>query len=462
MGKYNRDASTNLIYILCDCGFCVIAFFIAWLVNQGEIQGDLHRYEIVAMIFMLIYAITSKETRLYNVTTFFYADRIIRYITKAFLVASGATLILLFYVGNSHMDQKFYIMFLIFSYIGFLMSTFLTRKFIKQLSELAPRTLLVGGREHYHKFQSYLYKSNQNANVVGYVSYKESDRGKEGYIGHIDELEQLLHQNMIDQVFIMQRKSMKTDELQHYITICMELGVTVRLIMDSYRVGNAQCYVSSVGTYPIITYHTVTLNPSSKFVKRVIDVVGSIIGIILSSPIMLITAIAIKLDSKGPVLFQQERVGMNGRHFKILKFRSMCPDAEQKKAELMGQNEMGDALMFKMRDDPRITRVGKFIRKTSIDELPQFFNVLKGDMSLVGTRPPTVDEVTKYERMHWRRISIKPGITGMWQVSGRSSITDFDEIVQLDKKYIDEWSVLLDLEIMMKTVLQVLARKDAY
>lgn len=177
---------------------------------------------------------------------------------------------------------------------------------------------------------------------------------------------------------------------------------------------------------------------------------------------MLIAAIAIKIDSKGPIFFKQVRVGMNGRKFKIFKFRTMCVDAEAKKKDLMQKNEMGNGLMFKIENDPRVTKVGGFLRKTSIDELPQFFNVLKGDMSLVGTRPPTVDEVSAYERSHWRRISIKPGITGMWQVSGRSDIKDFEEVVRLDTQYIDDWSVWLDIKILIRTVLLVFSHKGAY
>ena len=149
--------------------------------------------------------------------------------------------------------------------------------------------------------------------------------------------------------------------------------------------------------------------------------------------------------------FKQKRVGKNGRYFFIYKFRSMYKDAEARKKELMDKNEM-NGLMFKMTDDPRITKVGKFIRKTSIDELPQFFNVLKGDMSLVGTRPPTVDEFKQYEGHHKRRLSMKPGITGLWQVSGRSNIEDFEEVVKLDLQYIDNWCLALDFKILIKTV----------
>ena len=172
--------------------------------------------------------------------------------------------------------------------------------------------------------------------------------------------------------------------------------------------------------------------------------------------------ILIKLTSKGPSIFVQDRVGLNGRIFKLYKFRTMFYDAEERKKDLLNQNEFSNGLMFKIKDDPRITKIGKFIRTSSIDELPQFINILKGDMSLIGTRPPTVDEVKIYENHHRRRISIKPGITGLWQVSGRSSIQDFDEFVRLDTKYIDEWSILLDIKIIFKTILVILYRKGAY
>lgn len=461
MGKFNKGASTNLLYILNDWIVCWLAFALSYLINADSIKGALGKYTAAACVFIVVYIITSKESRLYNVTTFFYLDRIIRYITRSWFIALGVTSTLVFYVGNSSLERRFYLIFVGSSYIGFLFSAYFTRKFMKNNLDASPRTLFVGGVEHYDKFIRFLGQSNQVVNNLGFVSLKNKDKGKEGYIGHVDELERLIHENSVDQVYIMQRKSANVEALQDYITICKEMGVTVRVIVDAYRVGNAQCYVSSVGTYPVITYHTVTLNKSSRFIKRCMDILGGLVGALLSLPIIIVAGIAIKIEDPGPVFFLQERVGMNGRHFKIYKLRSMCVDAEAKKAELMAMNEMGDGFMFKMEDDPRVTKVGKFIRKTSIDELPQFFNVLKGDMSLVGTRPPTVDEVNKYERMHWRRISIKPGITGMWQASGRSEIKDFDAIVDLDTEYIDQWSVLLDIKIMIKTVLQVLRHKGA-
>lgn len=210
----------------------------------------------------------------------------------------------------------------------------------------------------------------------------------------------------------------------------------------------------------MLTIGTVELSLRDQILKRCLDIVGSLVGCILSIPIIAVVAIPLKLESPGPLIFKQVRVGRNGRLFYIHKLRSMYIDAEERKAELMAKNEM-NGLMFKMQDDPRITKVGRFIRKTSIDELPQFFDVLRGDMSLVGTRPPTVDEYKQYESHHKRRLSMKPGITGLWQVSGRSSISDFEEIVKLDVRYIDNWNILEDIKILFKTVAVVFTHRGA-
>jgi lipopolysaccharide/colanic/teichoic acid biosynthesis glycosyltransferase len=188
------------------------------------------------------------------------------------------------------------------------------------------------------------------------------------------------------------------------------------------------------------------------------DILGSIVGIIIMLVAMIFVAPAIKLESKGPLFFKQRRVGKNGRYFYIYKFRSMYVDAEEKKSELMECNEM-DGLMFKMSDDPRITKVGRFIRKTSIDELPQFINVLKGDMSMVGTRPPTVEEFKMYEGHHKRRLSMKPGITGMWQAYGRNTVVDFEDVVRMDLDYIDHWTLALDIKILLQTILSVFTNR---
>lgn len=194
-------------------------------------------------------------------------------------------------------------------------------------------------------------------------------------------------------------------------------------------------------------------------IKRFIDIAGSLVGLILISPILLLIAIAIKLESKGPVFFKQKRVGLQGENFDMYKFRSMKQNAENELDKLKQFNESNN-VMFKMKKDPRVTKVGEFIRKHSLDELPQLINVLKGEMSLIGPRPPLVTELKDYKPWHYKRFETIPGMTGLWQVSGRSSITNFDKVVKLDLRYIKEWSLLLDLNILLKTVPIVIWGKE--
>ncbi len=203
-----------------------------------------------------------------------------------------------------------------------------------------------------------------------------------------------------------------------------------------------------------------TQKPIQWFMKRFLDFSLTITGLIIISPFLLLIALMIKLDSKGPVLFKQKRIGLNGKEFYMYKFRSMVVDAEEKLEELKDNNQTND-VMFKMFDDPRITKAGKFLRKYSLDELPQLFNVLKGEMSLVGPRPPLPREIKKYEKWHHIKFTTIPGLTGMWQVSGRAAIQEFDSVIELDYKYIKNWNLLLDLKLLLKTIPVVLSGKGA-
>ena len=202
-------------------------------------------------------------------------------------------------------------------------------------------------------------------------------------------------------------------------------------------------------------YHRSTVS----MIKRLLDVVGSIIGVAILALVFIPVVVAIMLDNPGPIFYKQTRCGLNGRPFQIRKFRSMVVNAEALKASIKNEAE---GFIFKNKSDPRVTRVGRILRKTSLDELPQFLNVLMGDMSLVGTRPPTIDEVERYEPHHWQRLAVKPGITGEWQVYGRSSVQNFEQIVQLDLRYQARWSVFYDLLLIFKTVKVVLWREGAY
>ena len=239
-----------------------------------------------------------------------------------------------------------------------------------------------------------------------------------------------------------------------------EMGVTCHYNLGIFDGTSTKGQVGNFGDFTVVTYSAFHSSYKRQLIKRLMDIAGGLAGSALTLVLMPFLAVAIKLDSPGPVLFSQTRIGRNGRRFKIYKFRSMYADAEARKKELEQENQV-KGLMFKMENDPRVTKVGRFLRKTSLDEFPQFFNVLLGDMSLVGTRPPTEDEFEKYNLYYRRRISMTPGLTGMWQVSGRSDIDDFDEVVKLDLKYIDNWSLTLDLKILARTVAVVLFGKGA-
>lgn len=263
----------------------------------------------------------------------------------------------------------------------------------------------------------------------------------------------------LDEVFI-HVPDLKQKQVEIIIGGFDEMGVDCHYCLEMPGFYSDRGKLDNFGNYSVITYTRFQSSYKRLLIKRVMDIAGGLVGIIITLIFFPFVALAIKLDSPGPVLFSQIRIGRNGRRFKIYKFRSMYIDAEERKKELEKQNEM-QGLMFKMENDPRITRVGKFIRKTSIDELPQFYNVLKGDMSLVGTRPPTADEFEKYTQYYRRRISMTPGLTGLWQVSGRSEIEDFDDVVKYDLEYIDGWSLTLDIKILIKTIWVVFAGKGS-
>lgn len=262
---------------------------------------------------------------------------------------------------------------------------------------------------------------------------------------------QYLCQNWVDEVITTYKG--EEDSAESVLMDCEDMGITVHRIVPGCIYDGEIKRVENIGGYTVLTDSIDPAKPVEMAAKRLMDILGGLIGCILTAILFLFVAPAIYINSPGPIFFSQIRIGKNGRRFKIYKFRSMYLDAEKRKQELMAQNKVKSGMMFKMDNDPRIIKgIGHFIRKTSIDEFPQFFNVLKGDMSLVGTRPPTVDEWEKYEKHHRMRMAIKPGLTGMWQVSGRSSITDFEQIVALDTKYIREWSLFLDIRILLKTV----------
>ncbi|WP_105125473.1 sugar transferase [Streptococcus suis] len=274
----------------------------------------------------------------------------------------------------------------------------------------------------------------------------------------VEEAIEFSTREVVDHVFI--NLPSEYFDLKQLVSEFELLGIDVSVDINSFgftALKNKK--IQLLGDHSIVTFSTNFYKPSHIMMKRLLDILGAVVGLIICGIVSILLVPIIRRDG-GPAIFVQKRVGKNGRIFKFYKYRSMYMDAEERKKELMAQNQMQGG-MFKMDNDPRITPIGHFIRKTSLDELPQFYNVLIGDMSLVGTRPPTVDEFEKYTPGQKRRLSFKPGITGLWQVSGRSNITDFDEVVKLDVEYIDNWTIWSDVKILLKTVKVVIKREGS-
>lgn len=275
--------------------------------------------------------------------------------------------------------------------------------------------------------------------------------------------------NVVDNVLVCLDIT-ENKEIERITNKILQMGVTVHIGVNMFGDGLPNVYFGHINDMNIMTTSIKTITPGQQFMKRCLDICAGIIGCLITGILYIFVAPAIKIaDPKGPVFFRQERAGKNGRVFKIYKFRSMYSDAEERKKEYMEKNKM-DGLMFKLDQDPRIIGsgpdgskkgLGHFLRTSSIDEFPNFWSILKGDMSLVGTRPPTMDEYEKYELHHKSRLAIKPGLTGLWQVSGRSDFTNFEEIVKLDNAYINNWSIGLDIKIILKTILVVLKRNGS-
>ena len=340
---------------------------------------------------------------------------------------------------------------------------------VTAFSESSRRNIVIvgTGKEAKAISKAILNRKELGYQIRGFISVDSegTDLDETKVIGSLTDLPKILEKEKVDEIVIAVNLEeslanvMRFKILAKAIDYGKDLGLVVRLFPGN----SLGSIIDNLGVETFENQQVVTLfrerHVLQLLVKRVIDVVVSGIMLILLSPLFIILAIAIKLDSPGPILFAQERVGMNKRRFKLLKFRSMVVNAEDLKKALADQNEV-DGPVFKIKKDPRITRVGRFIRKTSIDELPQLWNAFIGDISLVGPRPPLFSEVDQYEWLFRRRISVKPGITCLWQVSGRNELS-FDEWMELDKQYIENWSIWLDLKILLMTIPTVLLGRGA-
>lgn len=378
----------------------------------------------------------------------------VKAISTSFLIALGIA----FFLKTSTVYSRVLILMLAILMVFIFLLSRIMRHYAHALLHRSPRfnknVLIIGAGKVGMQIRNHVLK-NTSCDFVGFLDdFKKGDQ----VIGTIQNIEKLIARHKVQEIYITIPS--EKNIINELITSIRKYDVQIKIIPELFELVTSSISFDQAYDYPCIEIVKTPLRGLNLFLKRASDIVLSLLGIIIISPILLIVALFIKLDSKGPVFIHQKRIGKNGAPFHMHKFRSMVNNAEELKEQLEKYNE-ADGPAFKMKNDPRITWVGRFIRKFSIDELPQLFNVLKGEMSLIGPRPPLPNEVEQYSDFQWRRLDIRPGITGLWQVSGRSDIT-FDEWVKLDLYYIEKWSISLELKILLKTIPVVLKGEGAY
>ena len=461
----------KILILLLDLICILISYFIACFIRFGSVRdaGTEDEMQLSLVLILLIYIGMNLVTDMYH---HFFQRGILeefREVIKTEVVMFIITVAVLYLLHRSVDPSR-----LALGYFLLINSalTYIVRLIFKQImtgiyskSRYSSRLLVITNSRRAEGIVGNILRYNEwYRQIVGIALTDDSETSEvDGVpvVAYTDSLMGYVIRNNVDEVFIADENLTGTALLKAWILEFAQMGIDVNVNISEFDIHyTGKKTLNRVGKYAVVTFARNIFSNRQLMLKRALDIVGSLVGMVILAIATIFVAPAIKLDSPGPVFFGQTRVGKNGRKFTFYKFRSMYVDAEERKKELMDQNEV-KGLMFKMEDDPRITRVGKFLRKTSIDELPQFWNILKGDMSLVGTRPPTVDEFEQYGAEHKGRLSMTPGLTGLWQISGRSDIKDFDEVVKLDMEYIDGWTIWKDIKILFLTVKVVLTGKGS-
>jgi exopolysaccharide biosynthesis polyprenyl glycosylphosphotransferase len=472
-------ASTNKLALIVDNILVIVAFFVAYygrhsLVDLdlqfdwgipfgGEALAPLSDYYVVLFASIIVFNLSWSVLGGYIPSKMFEPSRIFRIGFFSSVLAFFAIAAALFLL-KLDLSRSVVLLFCGLMAVAFVVERNLLRAFLRFYNTQRRNiryVLIVGLGEQSLKLVQEIHRRPEiGLEVLGFGTLDKDSANQmppiAGYkfFNNAEEIKSALKEYPIDQViFSTIRKNL--EDVEDIVIACSEQGIKTTICADLFSVGLATSEVTFFGDIPLIHYETPPGERWELTIKRGIDLVGSVILMVIFSPLFAILAIGTKLDSSGPVIFKQKRVGLNGRLFSMYKFRSMKDGAEKEQDSLQDMNEMAGPV-FKIKDDPRVTPFGKFIRKFSLDEFPQLFNVFRGDMSLVGPRPPVPSEVRQYERRYRRRLSMRPGITCLWQVSGRNEIKDFDTWMRLDLQYIDTWSLLNDLRILFKTIPAVL------
>ncbi len=465
------------IIMLLDAIIVIISGFLSYYIFFDVIKN--YKIELLSsfLIYTIIFLIFINNFVMAQVG--FYSSRrphSFREVVQKLVIAVGLDICLLtagYYFTHIYVPPRFLILYGTILFVFLFLEKVGIELFLikRQKKGVNVRRILLVGNDKRIKYVNDALRDQRSwgHKVVGFLTVTENDISEGGlssfsdipYLGTLAKFKDILITEIIDEVIFCLSNKYSKFNVRPYLDICHKAGISYRIVPAMYSPKSGEHFMlEKIQQIPTLVMLTHNINVSGLLYKRVLDIFVGLIGCFILLFLYPIVGLAIKLDSEGPVIFKQKRVGMNGRIFTLYKFRTMYKDAEERKKELMKKNIMKGQI-FKIKDDPRITRVGRFLRKTSLDEFPQFINVLLGQMSVVGTRPPTPDEVREYELWHLKRICIKPGITGLWQISGRNEITDFNEIVKLDLKYIENWRFLDDIYIILKTIIVVLKRKGA-
>lgn len=459
--------------LLVDLCSVILSFLTAAWIRFGEItKAWFHikiygtAFYIVIFIYIAIYFLYDTCSRLFKRG---FLEEMITVIKINGIMAVTLTAVMYIFQGGTYYSRIFFLCFFVLN----ILISYLFRQYFKILllsvykkSSLSYKIILMTTSDQMIKTLARIRSENEwEYQITSLIIVDKDMVGK--YIEGIEvvanrmNMFEVAKKEVIDGVFIHLPSDWLADiNLEEIVLEFQNMGITVDISIYTFGLKIREKVIRERSGYHVLTFSSKLFSESQMVFKRIIDILGGMIGSIFTVFLTVIIAPVILIESPGPIFFTQTRIGKNGRRFKIYKFRSMYMDAEKRKQELMAQNEM-NGLMFKMKNDPRVTKVGKFLRKTSLDEFPQFFNVLKGDMSLVGTRPPTESEFIQYEGRHRRRLALKSGVTGLWQVSGRSDITNFEDVVKMDLEYIDNWSFRLDFKILLKTIGVVLFGRGA-
>ena len=465
--KDNNSIIKHLDFIILDALVIELSFFLITIIRQGF--GNVLKnpsYNLMYGIFLIVHLSIAVSSQMYqDILRRGYLVEMKKVIEHNILVMIIIfSLMFLSKTQISYSRSVFLLTWLsstVFMYAVHLIWKNIMRKKLRSSTERSHLLLISDSETLEYCLGKLKEKKYQSYKVTGLIVYDKTAKGASYQeIPVVADRDEIFEYTLAQVDEVLLNINVSEAERTNLIDRFLEMGVTVHIQLNLSEQELPNSYVEQIGECSVLTTSIKTASTLQVFIKRTMDILGGLVGLLGTGILMVIFGPIIYIQSPGPIFFTQTRVGKNGRKFRIYKFRSMYMDAEERKKELMEQNKM-NGLMFKMDDDPRIIPIGKFIRKFSIDEFPQFWNVLKGDMSLVGTRPPTVDEYEQYDSHHKVRLSIKPGLTGMWQVSGRSDITDFDDVVKLDNQYIREWSIRLDIKILLETVGAVLRSKGS-